>query len=402
MNRGGRWFVIIVSLLLALCAPLASLRFIGFLICALVVVAMLYNKLVRSSLSVRRLDPEVRGTRLQPMDSRVALRNRLPIPVPRVVVAETVGRLHCESATREVGLPAAEELKLSFPLWSERRGEHRYGPLRLAGSDPFAFFEWTLEESSPGGAVVYPRIYPVALLNDRGVAGGSLPTANPAYEDLTRFRSVREYVVGDELKRVNWKASAKTGRLYTTEYERTVTAGVRVVLDLMSDDFPTRRQEQLVERAVEVAAALVFAYARLGQPVGLIAAAAVDEGSPSRAGAPRVSDPTAPIVIGEESGWRHAERILETLARVRPTSGSLDYLRAAHGPTREAPSGLRLLLVGPTPTAEQTEQLRAVRAARLRAELFEIRTDDEAASLRTVDTIMTVHRVADFGERILE
>lgn len=402
MKRGGvgRWFVVVLSLFLGLCAPLASLRFVGFFVCSLVAIAIVYNLLMRRSLSARRLDPELRGMRFQRMASRLLVGNRLPLPLPRLTVAESPGPLHCEKATREVALPAVGEAELTFALWSDHRGEYRYGPLRLSGSDPFAFFQWEEVTGRSGRAIVYPRIHPVDLIAAAGTAGGSLPSSNPAFEDITRFRSVREYVGGDELKRINWKVSAKTGRLFTTEYERTLSVPVRVVLDLMSDDFPVRRRDQLCERAIEVAAALLFSYAQRGQPVGLVAAAGIAGGEVARAADSPSEEST--VIFGEHAGWRHAELILETLARVRPAPGSADYLRLAGGPSQERPNGMRLLVVGPEASAVQVDQLRALGAARVPIEMFVVRPADAPASRELRRVSFPLHPVNEFGEELLE
>lgn len=397
----GRWFAVVLSLLLALSAPIASLRFIGFFLFLLLGAAMLYNLLVRSALSVRRLDAEVRGMRYQRMESRLSLGNRLALPVPRLIVTETAGPLHCDGATREVTLPARGEAEIPYALWSERRGEYRYGPVRVVGSDPFAFFQWEREVPSVGRAIVYPRVYPLELITASGAAGGSLPSGNPAFEDITRFRSVREYTAGDELKRINWKISAKTGRLFTTEYERTQTSPVRIVLNLMSDDFPLRRRDQLIERAIEVAAALVFSYARRGQPVGLVAAA-VEGGERSSSVGHPTEAPVAGPVYGEHTGWRHAELILECLARIRPAAGTADYLELASGAARGMSTGLRFLFVGPETTEAQIAELTTLRTARVRAEMFELRSTDSPASRGALEGVLPLHPVRDFGEELLE
>lgn len=394
----ARSAILVLSLLLALSAPVETIRFIAFLLFFLVACAFLYDLLIPRMIRVRRLDPEIRGARQESLPARIVVENHLPFPVSRVVVSESPRQLYCEQATRELILPPSGGIQLSMVMRGERRGEYRYGPLRLHGSDPFALFTWEHVDRAGARAVVYPRIFPIGLENRQGSVGGSIPTSNPAYEDVTRFRSLREYTTGDDPKRVNWKASAKSGKLFTTEYERTLSVGVRVVLNLSRDDYPPRRRDQFVERAVEVAAALVFSYTRLGQRIGLVAAAELQETEqPTRVAQAAV----APLIIyGESAGRHHSERLLEVLSRVEPRDGSADYLSMFYSSARGVPADLRLLLVAPRPSERQIEQLRTIRAGRLRFELFEIPTEESAAD--ELAGVVTVRRVSESGESILE
>lgn len=389
-----RYVLLALSLLLALSSPVGGLRFIACFVFLLIAAALASNALVRRRVTVTRLDPEVRSTRRQPIRDRLLLRNFLPIPVARLIVSESPRSLHCNRAHHEVTLAPAGETELQLILRSERRGEYRYGPVKLLGSDPFGFFEWERIDDSEARAIVFPMLHPIRPVDRFGAAGGSVAVQNPAYEDVTRFRSLREYVTGDEPKRINWKASAKSGRLYTTEYEKTLSVAVRVVLNLSEDDYPTRRRDQLIERAVEVAAALIFEYAKRAQPVGLVAAAEL-------AGEAQKS----PLAYDERSGWQQAETLLEVLARIRAANGSADYIRLVYGSGRgtgrRVPAGLRLFVVGPTPNDEQIGQLRALRKGRLRVELFEVEST-ETTNPSTLAGVLPVHTVTLTGEQIVD
>lgn len=393
----ARYAVLVISLLLALSAPVETIRFIAYLLFLLIACSLLYDLLTPRMIRVRRLDPEIRGARQESVPVRLVVENRLPFPLSRIVMSESPRQLYCEQPTRELILPPSGGIELTMKMRGERRGEYLYGPLRLHGSDPFALFAWEHVDSAGARAVIYPRIFPISLEDRQGSVGGSIPTSNPAYEDVTRFRSLREYATGDDPKRVNWKASAKAGKLFTTEYERTLSVGVRVILNLSSDDYPPRRRDQFVERAVEVAAALVFSYTRLGQRIGLIAAAELPEGADGgRRAAQAAATPL--IIYGESAGHHHSERLLEVLSRVEPRAGSADYLSMFYS-SRGLPADLRFLLVAPKPNARQVDQLRTIRAGRLRVELFEVPTGESAAD--ELAGVLAVRRVSESGEDIL-
>jgi uncharacterized protein (DUF58 family) len=155
--------------------------------------------------------------------------------------------------------------------------------------------------------IVYPTILPVTVPLDAGLPAGTITAASKIYEDPTRYRSVREYVPGDELRRVNWKVTARTGRLHSTEWLPTITFPVMVLLNLTAADFELRQRYHHVERTIDAAASVVHHLAEKGQSVGLISTGTlVSEG--------RLVLPWIPVAAGPQ----HASLVLQTLAELQP------------------------------------------------------------------------------------
>jgi len=76
-------------------------------------------------------------------------------------------------------------------------------------------------------------------------------------------------VSGDDLKRINWKASARANRLIVNETEAERTTDVMVVLDTDVTFFQSSEKE-LFERSVRAAASMSSLLLRQGNRVGLI------------------------------------------------------------------------------------------------------------------------------------
>src|SRR3954447_3153287 len=67
---------------------------------------------------------------------------------------------------------------------------------------------------------------------------------------------MREYVPGDDLRRVVWAAVAKTGRMLVRESEQGITDHVSIVLDTDVDHHSPGRPSDTFEMAVKVAASV--------------------------------------------------------------------------------------------------------------------------------------------------
>lgn len=132
-----------------------------------------------------------------------------------------------------ITLNRGEEFVMKYRFKCHLRGHYSLGPVRLRSRPLFGMFytEETIDVLSPvtvlpriedlSGIVIkakYPKIFPGALTT-RQVGPG------------TEFYSIREYVRGDELKKVNWKAYARTGRIMVNEYDRENVSDVMIVLD---------------------------------------------------------------------------------------------------------------------------------------------------------------------------
>jgi uncharacterized protein (DUF58 family) len=261
------------------------------------------------------------------------------------------------------------------------------GPVELKGSDPFGMFAWRRRVGAPLRVIVYPAVHPLQLKQSSGLPSGNLTVASRLYEDVTNFRSVREYVPGDELRRINWKVSARLGRLYAMEYVPSIYFPVLVVLNLTEGDYPVIHRQQLVERAIEVAASLVFHFAGLKQDVGLVTTGAM---------AGRPGFPVAPI----RSGIGHAVNILEILARIGTSAETVNVAEHVFGCGAGIRSGTKIMVVTPPLREEQAGGLLRIRRRGYDTEVFFV----SSYLMRKED--ITLHgirsrAVAEYGTELL-
>lgn len=157
------------------------------------------------------------------------------------------------------------------------------------------------------------------------------------FEDPTRISGVREYLPGDPLHRVHWRATARTGVLHSKMYEPSTITGATVVLEFNQAAYPARFEPFRSELAVTAAASLANAVYEMGQQVGLVTNGrdAADrirqegwEHDPRTRSAalataqmrPR-SERLQPLVVETGRGAEQFLRIRETLARVELTDG---------------------------------------------------------------------------------
>ncbi len=223
-----------------------------------------------------------------------------------------------------------EKISLVCEFPSPGRGLYTIGPLIVRARDPYGFY---LKEERLEAEIlsVMPRPERIkgAQLRPRylGPWPGSIPSKTLGIG--TEFYSIREYLPGDDPKRINWKASARYNELIVNEFEAERVTDIMVVLDTDVTFFETAEAE-LFERGVRAAASLTSLYLRQGNRVGLVLQ-----------GEERGSVPAA-------FGKRHERRILYLLAAARPgrAAVSTSYVVSLLA-RRMLPSRSQIVIISP-------------------------------------------------------
>lgn len=197
-------------------------------------------------------------------------------------------------------LNASEKAELHLEFRSPIRGHYNIGPLVVRIRDPFGFY--LVEQRSREEILsVMPRPERVRGAELRPRHLGPWPGIIHARirGPGTEFYSMRDYVSGDDPKRINWKASAKHGNLILNEMEAERVTDVMIVLDT-DVSFYESEEAELFERGVRAAASMASLLLKQGNRVGLILQG------------------TERGVIQPRFGKRHERNILFLLAAAKP------------------------------------------------------------------------------------
>ena len=119
----------------------------------------------------------------------------------------------------------------TFQGW---RGNYSFKGLLARVTDPFGMFEIQEHLPARGNVLVYPQVInlkaiPIRPPQTKGFSG---PIPSRKSGTGMDFFGVRQYQLGDSLRRINWKTSARhTVDLFTNEYEQERIADVGLILD---------------------------------------------------------------------------------------------------------------------------------------------------------------------------
>ncbi|NJP35175.1 DUF58 domain-containing protein [Micromonospora thermarum] len=216
----------------------------------------------------RHADPD-RVARGEPAAMTLTVRN-----TGRLRAASLVAEDRCGGASVPVPLlrlRPGRDTTVRYDVPTARRGVVPVGPLRVTRRDPLGLVALSRPYGGTVPVWVHPRIHPLTAVPTG--AGRSLDGRVDAvpHGSIT-FDSLREYVVGDELRRVHWRTSARVGELMVRENVDTSLPRLVVLLDNRATAHPDRVDgvAESFESACEAAASVVTAAVRADLPVVLL------------------------------------------------------------------------------------------------------------------------------------
>lgn len=188
-------------------------------------------------------------------------RGRLPIFLPEVVDLFAPDRTPHQEAFAPVRLDPG---KLCYRHYTgkcfRRRGTYTLGPMTLRVSDPLGLFFLEKRVDARQEFYVYPGTFPIPDFPQVGQKA----VFSTGYDVIPRsgqsqlYMGTREYRRGDEMRTVDWRATARFGRMIVKEYETDVEPEATIFLDLDAAHAQGMGQRSTLEAGVKIAASLAL------------------------------------------------------------------------------------------------------------------------------------------------
>ncbi|MDQ6659429.1 MAG: DUF58 domain-containing protein [Chloroflexota bacterium] len=374
MNR--RWYYLGIGIILAsLLFRQPLLLVVGILVLCIIGMTDIWEIYCLRNVSYQRRFSEQRVLFGEQVTLSLSVENAKILPLPWLEIEETLPRaLTLKDQHIHINfLGDTTYLNNLFSLrWYERitrkyiiqcnaRGVHKFGPAALASGDIFGFFSRHESLDSLHYLLVYPLIVPLESFQlPARYPFGERRAPRRLLEDPSRVIGIRDYAYGDSLRRVHWKATARTMQMQSKVYEATTTYTLVTFLNITSHFDTTYGyglQPDMQELAICAAASITDWALNEGYATGLYAntlmflpeddkadrANRIDrvtddqqlevESVPVSTGSPPLSVQPGKRDFAKElqrrrvhippaSNEEQRQRILETLARIQPFFGN--------------------------------------------------------------------------------
>jgi len=220
--------------------------YIPFLLIGLVISGWIVNRArgyAFERLEIKRIIPP-NVYENETINVKIIIKNPTPIGLYNIVIEEhypeTLSKVEGFN-TGVIQIPPKSEVQVNYKLKAKGIGRHEFGSiiLRKLGIIGFYYTEATysnIESSFIGVMPSLPKInIEEALARGYKLELGAQKVPHSGFS--TEFRDIREYVPGDEIRRIDWKATAKLNKLMIREYELERKNNIVLILDLSKNMF---------------------------------------------------------------------------------------------------------------------------------------------------------------------
>lgn len=160
---------------------------------------------------------------------------------------------------------------VAYTVRADVRGKFEVGPLVVRLTDPFGLCELSRSFPSVDHLVVIPQVTPLPIVRLAGeYAGAGDSHARSVAVHGEDDAATREYRYGDDLRRVHWRSTARTGELMVRREEQPWESRATVVLDTRARAHRGEGPTASFEWAVSAAASLTEHLLHAGYKVRLV------------------------------------------------------------------------------------------------------------------------------------
>ena len=168
-----------------------------------------------------------------------------------------------------IHLEAGRSLSLTFDVRPQRWGAHSVGPMLVRARDPLGVRVWDAQLGSRATLRSFPREQHlrqlVAPLWTQPFLGAHVARARGSGIE---FADIRPFSAGDQVRQVNWRATARRGALYVTDRHPEHASDVVLLLDTFAE--ARDGASGTLDLAVRAAASLARAHLARRDRVALV------------------------------------------------------------------------------------------------------------------------------------
>lgn len=206
-------------------------------------------------------------------DVRIPVESTYPFPLAIEVIDEIPVEFQQRDICFRARLAAQGEQTIRYRLRPTRRGVYAFGSIRVFAASPLSLLQRRYTCGQPQQVKVYPsylmlRQYELLAIHNHLTETGIKRIRRVG--NNTEFEQIKDYVVGDDYRTINWRATARRHQLMTNVYQQERSQQVFCLIDkgrVMQQAF---RGMTLLDYAINASLALAYVAMRKEDRAGLV------------------------------------------------------------------------------------------------------------------------------------
>ena len=226
-----------------------------------------------------------------------------------------------------------EKITRTLSFIGQKRGYYKINGIDLVAADLFMTSEMMDSRQTDRYVYIYPRPYDSREFRlSLQQLNGEILTRRHLMEDPFEYRGIREYQPYDDMRSVNWKATARTDELKVNQKNYTALQTIRIFFN--TEDTGILKKDDAVEAALRITAGLAQFYLAQGIRVSCYGNGVdcIDGG---------------PVEIEPSAGSGQMDRIYKALARVDTSRPVAPFAAQFRGRLLQEAQGTMTFFVAP-------------------------------------------------------
>lgn len=169
---------------------------------------------------------------------------------------------------------------------------------------------------------VYPAQVDTRRLNLLCTAiSGMLAVNNQLFPDPFEFSGIREYEPTDPMSKINWKSSARQGKLMVNQFDSTTNLDPVLIFDI--EDSRILKQEELVEETIRIVSSLAARMLEKRMPLRIVSNTELNEAfAPGGGKIPKINQMLSCVTSNDRTGLEMLTELSEDLGKMDAGTGS--------------------------------------------------------------------------------
>lgn len=165
---------------------------------------------------------------------KIDIRNNFGITIHCKIIDEIPFQFQKRDFLIERKIEAGKNTLFQYVLEPKERGEYHFGALNVFTSSPLGLVSKRFSFQKDAQLAAYPsfihlRKYELMALQNEFLLGGMKKIRKLGH--TMEFEQIKEYVPGDDIRTINWKATSKTNRLMVNQYQDEKAQRVFMLID---------------------------------------------------------------------------------------------------------------------------------------------------------------------------
>ncbi|MBV1924950.1 MAG: DUF58 domain-containing protein, partial [Dokdonia sp.] len=164
----------------------------------------------------------------------VNIRNHYPFKIDLTIIDEIPVQFQKRDFFKKIHIPAKESKSFSYDLRPVDRGEYVFGNLNVYASSRYGIVKRRFTFEKDQMVKVYPSFiqmkkYAFLALDNRLTLMGMKKMRRIGH--TMEFEQIKDYVLGDDVRTINWKATAKHGNLMINQFQDEKSQPIYCLID---------------------------------------------------------------------------------------------------------------------------------------------------------------------------